>query len=445
MTAPLLLLPVSAAEAAVLASYVVWSGGGGQPVAVARFILDGAGGVCPQTAGNGAVTVVARVNPHPETFPVTVCETLAPADGSLTLASGETLHLPVPVADPRAIGVLGDSGCSGAGRGQPCDIAWPLPALARQIAAERPDLLIHLGDFNYRGTPGSVGPDNQPVYDACTGATGNQNAAGSAQWDGWTAWNLDVFQPLQPVLAITAMVPVRGNHELCSRAGPGWFYFLDPGTTLVDPAYRQPICPQVVNPGAVDTSPPQILAFPKLTLAVLDTADVCDFGMEIPQAEVFRRQFAALAKAAPAKPTWLLTHRPVWAVTGLKPDGAGGNIPERQITAMLQQAANASDVDSWADLILSGHVHNLGALSFADGRPTQLILGNGGVKILNLDLPPEYTVAIDGAVARGIYGAFFGYASFAYCGRGWQGALRTLASLPVVDPEPACAGTLLVE
>ena len=33
-------------------------------------------------------------------------------------------------------------------------------------------------------------------------------------------------------LAAAPFLYARGNHELCSRAGPGWFYFLDASTKL---------------------------------------------------------------------------------------------------------------------------------------------------------------------------------------------------------------------
>jgi hypothetical protein len=443
----LLTMPALAKSATtVLASYVIWSAGASQPIPVARFILQGAATGCPQARGSDgqSIRVVARDNPHPSTFPVTVCEAVAPADGILILPDGTRPALPIPAADPRNVVTLGDSGCRTVSGGQPCDSgAWPLPDLARQMKAERPDLLIHLGDFNYRGSPGTVGPDAQPVYDGCTGDTGNQNAPGSAQWDGWTTWQLDVFQPLQHLLSKVAMAPVRGNHELCSRTGPGWFYFLDPGSALVDPAYRQPDCPQVVASGMVDTTPPQVLSFPKLTLVTMDTADACDFGIQANQAAAFGAQFKVLAQAAPAKPVWLLTHRPIWALTGLTPDGAGGNTPSSMVTAVLQKTALANKFDSWAGLVMSGHVHNMGALDFSNSWPLQLILGNGGVKLLTLDLPESYPVTIDGVHARGIYGAFFGYASFSYCGQSWQGALRSLTSSAPLPS--ACSGTLLAK
>ena len=38
-------------------------------------------------------------------------------------------------------------------------------------------------------------------------------------------------------------VDLRGNHELCSRAGPGFLYFLDPGSKLLGSGASQHACP----------------------------------------------------------------------------------------------------------------------------------------------------------------------------------------------------------
>src|SRR5580693_2482600 len=44
---------------------------------------------------------------------------------------------------------------------------------------------------------------------------------------GWDSWNADLFEPAVPLLAAAPWIMVRGNHEDCSRAGEGWFRFLD--------------------------------------------------------------------------------------------------------------------------------------------------------------------------------------------------------------------------
>src|SRR5580693_3599603 len=44
---------------------------------------------------------------------------------------------------------------------------------------------------------------------------------------GWDSWNADFFEPAVPLLAAAPWIMVRGNHEDCSRAGEGWFRFMD--------------------------------------------------------------------------------------------------------------------------------------------------------------------------------------------------------------------------
>ena len=80
------------------------------------------------------------------------------------------------------------------------------------LATARPDLVIHVGDYHYR-------------EDACP--AGHAGCAGSPFGYGFDAWNADFFGPAAPLLAAAPWVMVRGNHEDCSRAGEGWFRFLD--------------------------------------------------------------------------------------------------------------------------------------------------------------------------------------------------------------------------
>ena len=82
-------------------------------------------------------------------------------------------------------------------------------------AAAHPDLMIHVGDYEYR-------EDARPA--------GNPGCAGSPFGYGWDAWNADFFEPgaLAAPRRRALDHGARGNHEDCSRAGEGWFRFLDP-------------------------------------------------------------------------------------------------------------------------------------------------------------------------------------------------------------------------
>src|SRR5262249_2948694 len=77
----------------------------------------------------------------------------------------------------------------------------------------RPDLVLHVGDYQYR--------ENQCPADIA----GCQNSP----WGyGWDTWDADLFTPAAKLLAAAPWIMVRGNHEECARAGQGWDRFLDP-------------------------------------------------------------------------------------------------------------------------------------------------------------------------------------------------------------------------
>ena len=93
-------------------------------------------------------------------FPVLSCETLAPLGAKSALVAGHKLVL--PTSDLRRIVVIGDTGCTSKASDsifQDCNniTAWPFSALAQQAAAQRPDLVVHLGDMHYRESPCSAG------------------------------------------------------------------------------------------------------------------------------------------------------------------------------------------------------------------------------------------------------------------------------------------------
>jgi hypothetical protein len=73
------------------------------------------------------------------------------------------------------------------GKFQDCDInsQWPFSILAERIAAAKPDLVIHVGDYLYRESPC---PKN------------DKGCAGSAHGDKWDTWKTDFFVPAAPLI-----------------------------------------------------------------------------------------------------------------------------------------------------------------------------------------------------------------------------------------------------
>jgi hypothetical protein len=321
--------------------------------AVARAILAGAS-ACPAITVDGAQQPMS-VRAQPDAlFPVLVCEKQIPAGAAS--ASLENAPLPLPKRSLGTIAAFGDTGCrlksreparknddpdeaEYRGKFQDCNIPakWPFAQLAASVAAAKPDLIIHVGDYLYRES-------------ACP--VGDTGCARSPHGDDWPTWKADFFAPAAPALLAAPWIVVRGNHEICSRAGAGYFRLLEP-----TPAQAPPPC--------VDVIPQFAVTMGEQAFIVLDSSSAADKCPCDPTA--YAAQFAAMR---PKPGTWLLTHRPVW--------GFGAH--RRTLNASLQQA-----LAEWGDrlpdgiaLVLSGHIHLAEVLSFADKRTPQFVLGTGG-------------------------------------------------------------------
>ena len=354
------------------------------------------------------------------------------------------MPLPEVTRDPRRVAVFGDTGCGG-GTWQDCadPASWPFAGLAAAAAKGRPDLVVHVGDYVYRGTPSSIEVNGvkRQTYNAgnyrpgdllCQGRDPyvSQNGPGSSLPDGWEAWRVDFFAPAAPLLSQAPWVAARGNHELCSRAGPGYFYLLDPGSELLGGERRCP--PQEQGSVALRNlvfAPPYRVELGDLRLAVMDTANACDEHPNFP--ETFARQLADVAALAAGRPTWLVGHRPIWSVDAS--EAAPGVAPAGNAT--LQRALRRSPgaaLPAAVELVLAGHVHRFEAFGFPRGeRPPQLVVGNGGIRLAEDALPPPFAIELDGVPAQGLAANRFGYLDARLLpGGGWAGE--------VVNPlEPA--------
>ena len=158
----------------------------------------------------------------------------------------------------------------------------------------------------------------------------SQNMQGSPIPDVWPAWREDFFMPAARLMTTAPWLFVRGNHELCSRAGPGWFYLLDPGSALLGGARNQEHCPPQTpagwQPGAwpqaqpfdgqsfpVRISPPMRLKLGDLDIISIDSANAGD--VYVYNLDAYVEQFRQVASIlSERRPTWLVTHRPFWGV-----------------------------------------------------------------------------------------------------------------------------------
>lgn len=306
---------------------------------------DGAGGWQvrlinpPAEACPSGTRVLAEPDAH---FDVRVCVAPLRARGVRIAGLGRVER---PSRAERVI-VLGDAGCDSEIQNCADPRQWPFAEIARRVDALDPDLIVHVGDFLYRGTCSA--PVNEPH---CV--------------DDWREWEEDFFAPARPLLQGQAWVFTRGNHEDCQRGGGGWERLLASGS---------PLC-------ALPTWP-HVAPLDDFDIVVLDTSYAPPY--EVAENDVskldrytrFLDRVAALAR----RETWLLTHSPIWAFTGVG-KGYDGS-PEQFGNAMLQRAVRrtrAGELPRNVSLLLAGHIHNWQVITFAGGsRPPMLVAGNGG-------------------------------------------------------------------
>jgi Calcineurin-like phosphoesterase len=313
----------------------------------ARIITSEA--TCPTLKSDkGDVAMTARA-PENGAFPLT-CAASIPANATAASINGVTL--PLPVAVPNRILVLGDTGCRIKGSAlQACNdpAAWPFPAVAAAASRMKPDLVVHVGDYLYREEP-------------CP--AGNGGCAGSPSGDNWPSWQADFFAPAAPLLAAAPWIILRGNHEDCQRAGLGYLRLL--GQDVFDPA--APCNPHLA---------PLLVPLGGITLAAMDNADAPDTSIDDKLVPIYEKEFRDLA-AVPA-PVWYVGHRPIWAaISGPLNLPIGGN-------ATIIAAESKTPLPTNIALMLSGHIHTFEAINYDAKIPPQIVAGNGGD---NLDITP---------------------------------------------------------
>ena len=367
-----------------------------------------AGAPCPMVDAAGSGQAVASRGEPDSAFPISVCTArVAAGTGPIRVAGQRAPALP---DDLRRVVVIGDTGCRIKNLfAQDCNdpAAWRFAAIARAAALQRPDLVIHVGDYHYRESPC---PD------------GKLGCAGSPWGDNWAAWKADFFDPAAPLLAAAPWVMVRGNHEICGRAGNGWFRLLDPRAVPAE-------CLKMTEPYA--------LHLPPLELRVLDSADADDDRAPPDKVALYRGQLAGLLADAPPH-AWLLTHRPVWALA------EGWKVrPDTTLNA-TEQAAIAGLVPDGLEMVVSGHVHDFTIYDFGVSRPAQLVVGDSGDssdEFVNKRLPG---IVVDGLPILAAFGdRDYGFLVLDRDGAGWRGTVRgaddrVLARCGFAGRSPSC-------
>ncbi len=324
-----------------------------------------------------------RVKPS-QNFPVRICEKVIPA--STTRAQINGIRLSIPQSRPRRILILGDTGCRikvipGEKSVQNCHQpdAWPFLKVIQSAVEWRPDLVIHVGDYLYRESP-------------CP--AGSRGCRGSPWGDRWPTWNADFFSPAHALLASAPWVFVRGNHELCSRAGEGWFRFLDSRSYSGE---------------CKDDTDPFWIQLGRVQMAVLDSANAEDSKLDPIQVQNYLAQVKKIQKF-PLQNGWLLTHRPIWAKS-----------EQQFLNLTLQKAFQRNILSQW-QLILAGHMHIFGLFTFADDGPSQFISGNGGTELYSIPTVPSGSKIGDRTIKKSRVIQKFGFMTLeATSAGGWIG------------------------
>jgi hypothetical protein len=326
----------------------------------------------------------------PPSHAMLTCE--APiALGSVT-ASVAGQSLPVPKAAPRRIVVIGDSGCRLKGQDfQDCNdpAAFPFARVAASAAAFAPDLVIHVGDYHYREDP-------------CP--AGRPGCAGSPYGYGYDAWAADFFTPARKLFAAAPWVLARGNHESCTRAGQGWWRYLDPR-----PYQPGRDCDSPANDAVGEYSDPYAVPLGAgAQLIVFDTANTSYKGLPKtdPRRAVYADSYRKIEQLAHAARTSIgVSHHPLFAF-GANRDPKTGEVSLFGGDAGLLDAFG--DVDPGylprsVSMLLSGHVHLWEQLSFASAHPTQFVAGFSGTAEDIVPLPasaPPGTTPAPGAIVE---------------------------------------------
>lgn len=381
------------------------SSASGESQSAAWVELTGAGAVvranitqphCPVlSVDDRPLPMEIRARPTP-TFPETLCQATLPLHALKVELAGRPL--PAPKTRIDRIVVMGDTGCRIRGLAvQNCNDpqAWPFAEVSRRAAAEKPDLVIHVGDYYYRET---ACPLNWSGCEA------------SPHGDAWPTWAAEFFEPARPLLAAAPWVFARGNHELCARGGQGWFRLLDAGWTPRS-------CPARAAPFSVPLG--------GVSLRVIDGSDAEDRSAPPGAVAAFRADLQSFP-AGPGQPAWILTHRPIWGRVPLARIGPIGPL-NININETEQAAARGAPLDG-VDLVLSGHIHHFASFSFGPPRPAQLIVGTGGDQgeAADLERARSELPEIDGLRAKSLEFEEFGYFVLERAGSDWRGVFKSV-------------------
>ena len=320
---------------------------------------------CPEIQVEGhKIPLLERAHTEDRGQKITVCEgDLSSTNKSVTVM-GQTHRL--DIKNFKLIAVIGDTGCRIKAHGDEFDIqdcrsdeTWPFARMLNEVILPmHPDLIVHVGDYHYRESECPIG---------------NANCEGSIAGDTIESWQQDFFIPAKRALNEANWLFVRGNHEVCRRAGPTWFRFLDAHSYLEN-------CADQLS----DSNSPLSSTVGGVTLSWVDAADDHNIQPSLNQ----------LSKTLRLK-SFLFMHRP-FLIPGEDPEATTNN----HLPVSLQKRGMIT-------ALIVGHRHKFEMSRFNDGRPPELITGNGGTKLLvpeaGLRIKDGWSAKSEKSVAQSTY------------------------------------------
>jgi hypothetical protein len=402
-------------ESAALYSTFVEIGANNQ--AIARLIMPYTGDTCPSITVDGTTspmtlrdspgTMALRTSSTDSTlaaamtsgntkasiFTTTVCEFPIPSGAMHATVAGISLPLPKPVVN--RVVVIGDSGCriSIGNVYQNCSdpTIWPFSVISSAAAAMQPDLVLHVGDYQYRDNP------CPPGNTACNGTP----------WGyGSDTWMADIFTPAAPLLAAAPWVMVRGNHETCNRAGQGWYRYLD--TNAYDSSMAgTKTCNTSTNDGVGNYNDPWAVAFGDTNIVAFDSSNAAKTAYA--SAAAAGPYATELTEAAALEPASLLNifavHHPVLGYTAGSPPTVGNPALQSIMGSTAFSNFPGNYYPPNTGLAMHGHVHDFQAINFSSNHPATFVAGNGGDN-LDTALPATFNPSTDEPAPSTIINSF---------------------------------------
>ncbi|MCV3769785.1 MAG: metallophosphoesterase, partial [Wolbachia pipientis] len=238
---------------------------------------------CPIAYVDGEkIKMLSRSSINNNNYTETVCElTIKTSAKNISINNTKIPTLPEKISK---IAFIGDTGCrTNLLFQQECNSvdSWPFKKNLDSIALHKPDLTIHVGDYHYRKTK-------------CR----NKKKCGDVYGHNKEVWYADWFNPAKDILSQSSFLFIRGNHENCNRAYEGWFRYLDP----------YPFSPEK----CIDCVPSWSLDAGPIRFFIFDSSSGDDIFTNQKTTDTFKKQFNKLIQDNSNKPTWFLTHKPLW-------------------------------------------------------------------------------------------------------------------------------------